>query len=154
MDLSIDGAPAGRLVIKLRDDLAPRTAEAFRGRCTGEGRLSFRGTTFERIVPGFIVQGGGKPATGYTSKEMQQLSRDYPLDESFVLPHSARGVVALATKGDEGELGPVDGSMPFYVLMAESAPHLNGKHVVFGECEQGMKVLTKLEKLAAQHATA
>lgn len=64
-DIEIAGEPAGRVVMELRADVVPRTAENFRQLCTGEAgvgdggrRLHFRGSTFHRIIPEFMCQGG------------------------------------------------------------------------------------------------
>ena len=62
-DMSIGGAPAGRVVFELYADTVPKTAENFRALCTGEkgkGRsgkpLHFKGSKFHRIIPGFMCQ--------------------------------------------------------------------------------------------------
>jgi hypothetical protein len=64
-DVAIGGEAAGRVVMELRADVAPRTVENFRALCTGERgvgssgkRLHFRGSRFHRIIPGFMCQGG------------------------------------------------------------------------------------------------
>jgi len=65
-DIGIGGEAAGRVVIELRTDVAPRTCENFRALCTGEKgasfksgkRLHFKGCPFHRIIPGFMCQGG------------------------------------------------------------------------------------------------
>ena len=68
LDLSIGGAPLGRVTLGLYGNAAPRTAENFRCLCTGERgsvrrkksdvRLHYKGTSFHRIVPNFLCQGG------------------------------------------------------------------------------------------------
>lgn len=59
LDLSINGAPAGRVVVELFSDVTPRTAENFRALCTGEAgtspsgaRLHYKGSVFHRCVSG------------------------------------------------------------------------------------------------------
>jgi len=67
-DISIGNQPIGRILFELFIDITPKTAENFRGLCTGEygnmgmsGRtkkLHYKGSQFHRIVDGFVVQGG------------------------------------------------------------------------------------------------
>eukprot|EP00759_Apiculatamorpha_spiralis_P000549 PhF_6_TR10194/c0_g1_i2/m.15807/K01802/E5.2.1.8; peptidylprolyl isomerase len=68
MDINVSGRPIGRMTFELYADTVPKTAENFRALCTGEkGRTSgwgggvplhFKGSTFHRIIPGFMCQGG------------------------------------------------------------------------------------------------
>lgn len=64
-DITIGGSPKGRIEMELRADIVPRTSENFRALCTGEkgaGRsgklLHFKGSSFHRVIPGFMCQGG------------------------------------------------------------------------------------------------
>ena len=64
-DITIDGAPAGRITFQLRSDVTPICAENFRCLCTGEkgtgasGKpLHYKGSGFHRVIPQFMLQGG------------------------------------------------------------------------------------------------
>lgn len=63
-DITIDGESAGRIIMELFDEVAPKTCENFIKLCTGEagiGRttsknLHYKGSTFHRVVKGFMIQ--------------------------------------------------------------------------------------------------
>jgi len=144
-DISIGGKPSGKIVFKLYSDLTPKTCENFRSLCTGEkgtGKLGkplhFKGSSFHRIIKGFMIQGGDFTAgngTGGESIYGYKFS-----DENFEVKHTKAGLLSMANSGAN-----TNGSQFFITTVP--TPHLDGKHVVFGEVIKGISVVRKLENL-------
>lgn len=58
MDITVNGEPLGRIDVALNYEVVPRTAENFRALCTKENGFGYAGSTFHRIIPDFMIQGG------------------------------------------------------------------------------------------------
>ena len=119
----------GPIVVRLRPDLAPRTAGSF-SFLANEGY--YDGSAFHRVIPGFIAQAGDPTGTGRGTPGYRL--EDEPSDEPFVV-----GSVGMANAG------PGTAGSQFFVTLAD-ARHLDGRYTLFGHIEEGLALLTSLAR--------
>src|SRR5215510_2201761 len=122
----------GRIVIKLRNDIAPQHATRLKQLARDK---FYDGVPFHRVIAGFMAQtGDGQNGNGTGGSKYPDLKAEFSN-----VPFK-RGIVGAARTND-----PNSANSQFFIMFAE-APHLNGKYTVFGEVVRGMDVVDKIKK--------
>ena len=123
----------GKIVIRLRADLAPKHAERLKT-LAKEG--FYNNVPFHRVIAGFMAQtGDGQRGDGTGGSKYPNLPAEFSN-----LPFK-RGIVGMARRGDSIH----SANSQFFIMYAD-APGLNGQYTVIGEVVSGMDVLDKLNK--------
>lgn len=131
---------AGVIAMELYPEHAPESVRNFLNlAATG----LFDGTTFDRVVPGFVIQGGNMWSRegGKVSRAVGERSRRTIPDEPNKVLHT-RGVVSMA-RGDEANTATTN----FFILVKD-APFLDGKFAAFGRVTKGMEIVDEINKAA------
>ena len=122
----------GRVVIRLRPELAPKHVE----RVKALARKGFYdGIVFHRVIEGFMAQGGDPTGTGSGGSDMGNLPAEFTNQTKFL-----RGTVGAARTSD-----PNSANSQFYIMFAP-APNLDGQYTIWGQVVQGMEFVDKIKR--------
>jgi peptidyl-prolyl cis-trans isomerase A (cyclophilin A) len=137
----------GNIVCRLFEKEAPKTVANFRGLATGSKAWTdpataktkhtalYTGTTFHRVIPGFMIQGGDPLGTG-------EGSPGYEFEDEIDpnLHFDRPGLLAMANSG------PNTNGCQFFITVAP-APHLDGHYSLFGEVVSGQEVADAISEV-------
>ena len=134
-DISINNNSTGIIIMKLYDEVVPKTAHNFRELAKNK---YYKGTKFHRIIKDFMIQGGDFTTGDGTGGH--SIYGDQFEDENFQIKHTKPGLLSMANAG------PNTNGSQFFITTV-TTPHLDNKHVVFGEVISGMDIVKELENI-------
>ena len=132
LTVEINRQQVGKIIIRLFDDIVPKTCNNFRMLCKSKKYVN---SPFHRIIKDFMIQGGD--FTNYNGTGGNSIYGNKFEDENFILKHNKPYLLSMANSG------PNTNGSQFFITTTET-PHLDGKHVVFGEVIDNFELIYQL----------
>lgn len=133
--VSSQGESWGDIVLKFYPDVAPNHAKNF---CKLAGESFYNGTTFHRVIPGFMIQGGDPNSKNADRSNHGMGGPGYHIKAEFNNKPHKRGVLSMARAQDPDSAGS-----QFFVCVAD-ASFLDGQYTAFGEVVSGMEIADRV----------
>ena len=132
--VTIEMEDGGEIQIELYAETAPNTVRNF---VSLVSKGFYNGTTFHRVIPGFMIQGGdpegnGMGGPGYT------IAGEFAMNGFHTDLKHTRGVLSMARAMDPNSAGSQ------FFIMVEDAPHLDNQYAAFGRVITGMDVCDRI----------
>jgi peptidyl-prolyl cis-trans isomerase B (cyclophilin B) len=135
IQVSVKGESWGNIQIKLLPEVAPNHVKNL---VKLAQEKFYDGTTFHRVIPGFMIQ-GGDPNTKHPDRSTHGLGGpEQRLAAEFNNTPHKRGVVSMARSSDPNSAGS-----QFFICVAD-VPHLDGQYTAFGEVVSGMETVDRI----------
>jgi peptidyl-prolyl cis-trans isomerase B (cyclophilin B) len=125
----------GEIRFELIPEIAPATVENF---IKLASEKFYDGTTFHRVIPGFMIQGGDPNSRNRDPRDDGKGNPGYRIEDEFSEVSHTRGMVSMANTGR-----PRSGGCQFFIVVADT-PHLDGGYSLFGRVIEGMEVADRI----------
>ncbi len=125
----------GEIRFELIPEIAPATVENF---IKLASEKFYDGTTFHRVIPGFMIQGGDPNTRNRDPRDDGRGDPGYKIEDEFSEVSHTRGMVSMANTGR-----PKSGGCQFFIVVADT-PHLDGNYSLFGRVIEGMEVADRI----------
>jgi peptidylprolyl isomerase len=135
LTIEVNGKTIGKIIINLFDKIVPKTTNNFRTLCIDKKYVT---APFHRIIKDFMLQSGD--FTNYNGTGGYSIYGEKFEDENFKLKHDRPYLLSMANSGSN-----TNGSQFF--ITTKKTPHLDGKHVIFGEVIHGFELVDKLNNV-------
>ncbi len=130
---------AGRVVIRLRPDIAPTHVQQIK---TLVRRGFYDDTPFHRVIEGFMAQGGDPTGTGSGGSDLDNIPAEFTREAKF-----ERGTCGMARTSD-----PNSANSQFFIMF-EQATHLDGQYTIWGQVVEGMEHVDAIKRGAGGSGT-